>query len=456
MSAIVTHRHHSLFFLKPLCRFPFHSYFSIRIFSSTVATAKAIPTYQSAAAPTRYHIRTDRSFYEVLVYFNMKDSTVMFSALGAAATIFCTASAHGSDQYTLKDDMSHPNFFDAFNLFSGPDPTQGFVQYQAMESAIQNQYVGYFDDIKSIYLGVDYKNQDSKGRASIRVEGKKLYNQGLLVADIRHMPPSTCGTWPAFWLLGTNNGQDAWPDFGEIDILEGVNEYEANAVTLHTSAGCAVDNATTSAGSAGMDQQTAYLGTMATSNCDVKAADQDKNVGCSIKAPKPGTKGALPSYGTNFNSAGGGVYATEWTSTSISTWFFPHNSTIYTSQFAKSNSTTLDTSTWGTPLAKFQGAKCDFTQRFKDMKIIFDTTFCGEWAGKVWNDTCAAKTGAATCQEYVQKNPAAFADAYWEIASLKWYEQGNTTVKRGVAGQSNNVRQPGRPYAWLTSYARQA
>ncbi|KAJ4291122.1 hypothetical protein N0V90_010320 [Kalmusia sp. IMI 367209] len=386
----------------------------------------------------------------------MRHSPLFIPAL-AAATLTSTATAQGNGAYTLKDDLSYKNFFQNFNFFSGPDPTQGFVQYQTQEAAIQNEYVGYFDDTQSVYLGVDYKEKDPNGRKSVRVESTKSWNQGLLVADIRHMPDSTCGSWPAYWLLGQQQvGTDDWPKGGEIDLLEGVNLDSAAAVTLHTSEGCAVDNATSSI-QGRSENSMAYLGSMATDNCDVAAADQDKNVGCSIKAPQPTSKNGMATYGTDFNNAGGGVYAMEWTSEFISVWFFPRNSSTFTSQSStfsaaasksanSSTTQTLDPSTWGTPLAKFQGQGCDFTERFKNMRIIFDTTFCGEWAGKVWDDKCAAKTGTSTCQEYVQNNPEVFADAYWEIAGLKWFE------KEGAAGTQKrafgNVKQPGRAFRW--------
>jgi hypothetical protein len=348
---------------------------------------------------------------------NMRSATLSNAAL--VATLTALASAQGS--YILKDDLSYNNFFQNFDFYSGADPTNGFVQYQTKDAATQNQLIGYFEDTQSVFLGVDYKTKDPKGRASVRVESTKSWNQGLLIADIKHMPDSTCGTWPAYWLLGQQNvGTDDWPKGGEIDLLEGVNLDSAAAVTLHTSAGCAVDNATSSIQSRA---ESAFMGSMSTSNCDVAATNQDKNVGCSIKAPQLTANNAMATYGTDFNKAGGGVYAMEWTDSSISVWFLPRNSTAFAA--SASNATqTLDPSTFGTPLAKFQGQGCDFEERFKNMRIIFDTTFCGDWAGKEWEEsTCAAKTGAKTCEEYVQNNPEAFTNAYWEIAGLKWFEK---------------------------------
>lgn len=71
---------------------------------------------------------------------------------------------------------------------------------------------------KSIYIGVDHKNKATgRGRDSVRVHSSALYNHGLFIVDLAHMPASVCGTWPAFWFYGRNR---EWPDNGEINVLE--------------------------------------------------------------------------------------------------------------------------------------------------------------------------------------------------------------------------------------------
>jgi hypothetical protein len=63
------------------------------------------------------------------------------------------------------------------------------------------------------------------------------------------------------------------------------------------------------------------------------------------------------------------------------------------------------------------------SKSFRDQQIVFDTTFCGDWAGNTWStSSCAQK--ADICDSYVQNNPAAFADAYWSINALKVYKEG--------------------------------
>ena len=37
----------------------------------------------------------------------------------------------------------------------------------------------------------------TQGRASVRIESKKTFTHGLIIADIAHMPGDDCGVWPA-------------------------------------------------------------------------------------------------------------------------------------------------------------------------------------------------------------------------------------------------------------------
>lgn len=186
-------------------------------------------------------------------------------------------------------------------------------------------------------------------------------------------------------------------DSGEIDILEGVNDQITNAMTLHTSSGCAITN------SGG------FSGSISTSNCDVDASGQSQNAGCQIVDP------STQSYGAGLNANNGGVFATQWTSAGISIWFFPRGSIP-----SDVSSGTPNPSGWGMPTAKFGGA-CDIGKRFKSQQIVFDTTFCGDWAGNTWSSSsCASK--AATCNAFVQNNPSEFKNAYWSVNSLKVYQ----------------------------------
>lgn len=101
-----------------------------------------------------------------------------------------------------------------------------------------------------------------------------------------------------------------------------------------------------------MTQGTQY-GTTNSEQCD---GSLNGNSGCSVNANST----ALYTYGTPFNNIGGGVYATEWTSNYIQTWFFPKGSVP--SDITSGNP---NPSGWGTPQSSFQGgSSCDIDTHF--------------------------------------------------------------------------------------------
>lgn len=237
------------------------------------------------------------------------------------------------------------------------------------------------------------------------------------------MPGGICGTWPAFWTVGPN-----WPNSGEIDIIEGVNSQSTNAMTLHTADGCTINKSGD------------FSGTVATDNCYVDASGQSANAGCSIDNANTET------YGSGFNAVNGGVYATNYESTGISVWFFPRSSIP-----SDISSGWPDPSGWGQPLATFSGS-CNIDNMIKSQQIVFDLTFCGDWAGAVWSSdsTCSAK--ASTCQDFVQNNPSAFQDAYWTINGLKVYtNDGSSIAPASSAAATWSSSAPAAP--WLSSSA---
>ena len=188
-------------------------------------------------------------------------------------------------------------------------------------------------------------------------------------------------------------------------------------MTLHTGAGCTITNN-------GM-----FSGTLGTTNCDINAAGQATNAGCQINSP------STASFGTGFNAGQGGVYATEWTSDAISIWFFPRSAIP-----SDITSGSPDPTTWGSATASFSGG-CDIDQFFMNNQIVFDTTFCGDWAGNVWSTDPVCSAKASTCQDYVQNNPSDFADAYWSINSLKVYTSNgaSSTPAASSAAESSAV-----------------
>ncbi|KAM5476656.1 hypothetical protein McanCB56680_007626 [Microsporum canis] len=314
--------------------------------------------------------------------------------------LLATLAELGSATYILEDDYQPNTWFDQFSFFSAKDPTHAYVNYLDQAAAQSQNLIGIQNN--AVYLGVDHKNvATGEGRSSVRLETKKVYNHGLIIADINHMPGGECGTWPAFWTTSS-----AWPNEGELDIIEGVNQQKQNDYALHTAQGCSIP------------KQGEFTGTVVTPNCDVKAAGQAENQGCLVEDSK-GSRG----YGPDFNNATGGVFATEWTSKAISIWFFPRE------EIPKDvNSEHPDPSKWGKPSAYF-GGECDVGNHVRNQRIIFNTAFCGGWADGMWPTDPVCSKKAPTCMEYVRENPSAFEEAYWSINYMKVYQEGTAPPK---------------------------
>ena len=163
----------------------------------------------------------------------------------------------------------------------------------------------------------------------------------------------------------------------------------------------------------------------------------DGHDGCQI-ADQNGTTDTSVSFGSGFNQIGGGVYATEWLESSFAIWFFPRTAK---NSIAQATGNSPDPSKWGQPLAKFTfNDGCDVASHFTNQKMIFDLTFCGDWAGATnqdnygWNiNGCNAQHG--DCATFVDQTPDNFVDAFWTINSLRVF-QGSASGDNSTASPS--------------------
>jgi len=118
-----------------------------------------------------------------------------------------------------------------------------------------------------------------------------LYPKGsLIIVDAYHLPYG-CSVWPSIWTAGLD-----WPNNGEIDIIEGVNDYTANRMGLHTSNTCIKSPG---AKQTGKDDEVAR-------DC----ASSESN-GCGV------VDSSTNSWGQNFAAKKGGVWATTYNDTGV-------------------------------------------------------------------------------------------------------------------------------------------
>ncbi|KAI6135709.1 glycoside hydrolase family 16 protein [Pisolithus croceorrhizus] len=293
--------------------------------------------------------------------------------------------------YSLTSNLVGEGFLNAFSWQAVADPTNGRVNYVTEATAQADGLVSVSGN--QVTLRADSTtilSSSGPGRNSFRLQSNAQYTTHVAVFDIAHMPQG-CGTWPAE--VGEN-----WPNEGEVDILEGVNNQSPNLSSLHTSASQQVSDS--------ILRNSTSTGT----NCDVY---ETNNSGCGVQTND------INSFGPNFNGIGGGWYVIERTSTFINIYFWERGSSSVPSD-VQHPGTSVNTNSWGTPTASFPNTDCNFSTHFGPHNIIINLTFCGDWAG---NSAVYSASGCPSdCVDYVNQNPSAFVDAYFTFNSLNIYE----------------------------------
>lgn len=308
------------------------------------------------------------------------------------------------DNYFFKTSFMGRDFLQHWTWYIDNDPTHGRVNYIDQATALQHN-LSYASDYKFV-MRADFENvvnpSDPRGRNSVRIQSVDAYSNAIIILDIQHMPEG-CGTWPAFWSV---SAAGPWPKGGEIDIIEGVNLSDENLSSLHTSENCT------------MPEFRTMSGNVTSTDCN---AHHNENQGCGVQFRNP------LSYGALFNKYDGGYYAMARTKyEGVRVWFWNrwdsdvpweirHPPTSDLLGLAKLVPTPL----WGQPAAVFEfGTECSDADHFDAHNLIFDLTFCGDWAGDSYPTSGCPGT---SCIDFVNGNPAAFKNAYWEINAMHIY-----------------------------------
>ncbi|KAJ7260640.1 glycoside hydrolase family 16 protein [Mycena rebaudengoi] len=260
-------------------------------------------------------------------------------------------------------------------------------------------------------------------RNSIKITSQDTYGLGsVIVVDMLHLPYG-CSVWPSLWLLGT---EQTWPAAGEIDIIEGINMYDKNQFSLHTTEGCT------------QAPNTAQVGKTITKDC-LSQSGTNHN-GCITEETKPN------SLGKGFSDAKGGVYAIQIDASGVYMWFWGRAELPPSISAAKSDST-IDLADWGSPSAAYPASTCNITQFFQPQKIIFDITLCGDWAGvpALYSNTCP---GECIASNIIGPGSPTYDNAFFEISYIRAYgpegkgsgpASDNDTSAQGLSGYLSAV-----------------
>ncbi|KAJ6499360.1 glycoside hydrolase family 16 protein [Mycena sanguinolenta] len=319
-----------------------------------------------------------------------------------APVLLLSLAATALASYSIQDTYIGYDFL-AWNweTFQGLEPTHGRTEYVNKSTALALNLSVASDDV--FLMRADNVNMvppAAPGRKSVRISSPNAYADSVIVLDLWHMPAG-CATWPAFWTLSKAG---PWPHGGEIDIIEGVNNNTDNLSSLHTTPNC---NMTT-------DQLRHQTGRTVSTQCDV---NYNYNQGCGTSFTQRN------SYGKPFNSHGGGWYAMKrGPACGVSVWFWSrYNSSVPLEVSQGLSTINPDPDFWGVPDAVFPTDNCDYPSHFDAHSIVFDLTFCGDWAGSAYG----ASGCPGSCIDFVDNNPKEFAEAYWEISALRIYTPDN-------------------------------
>lgn len=321
-------------------------------------------------------------------------STSVASSTSSTASAAATGSS--SNGWTLSQSLTGQNLINYFTASSGASDNSGVANY--VDDLISVNSDG------DVLMWVD-TTENVNLRNSMKLSSSETFNVGtMMIFDIVHMPTG-CGTWPALWLLGGGT----WPAGGEIDIIEGVNEYVHNVMSIHTSEGCSITQNNVNA----LVDSTINVA----SDLDCYAyADQDQT--CAA------TSSQTNSYGSGFN-AGGGTYAIQIIDGGIYINYWAAGSVPSDITSGSPNPSSWSAQTF------FSATNCAIGTYFTDLALIIDTNLGGTFTEGVWSTSgaggqqtsCASSTGYSTAASYVQNMGSAFSEAYWQISSINIYSQ---------------------------------
>ncbi|CAG8621127.1 16890_t:CDS:2 [Acaulospora colombiana] len=232
------------------------------------------------------------------------------------------------------------------------------------------------------------------GRNSNRIQSKKQFGHNtVLVADIRHMPAGSPG--PRSGLPKFPTGQVSRPlkffpktqchlDNGEIDIIEGVNNGRDWASIINMMVPCALYQ--TLAPQLRMTAIGPSIATLVAVSQQIRETLMDQ---VSIKLV-------------------------------VDAWFWSRSEGNIPADVTTSGQTVINTDNWGTPMALFPNTQCDLSSKFGlNNQFIDNCGLGGDWAGGVYsNSGCPG-----SCVDFVNNNPSAFTEAYWDIAAIRMYGQ---------------------------------
>lgn len=154
-----------------------------------------------------------------------------------------TADAMQASQHNDWKFEAGPSWQDEFDYTGAPDPAkwgydiggQGWGNNELQYYTDSTDNASVADGVLTIIARKEKKEDRDYTSARVISKGKGDFLYGRF--EIKAKLPPGKGTWPALWMLPTDQAYGGWPKSGEIDIMEHVG-YDPNRVhiTTHTQA----------------------------------------------------------------------------------------------------------------------------------------------------------------------------------------------------------------------------
>ncbi|EJD41512.1 hypothetical protein AURDEDRAFT_186483 [Auricularia subglabra TFB-10046 SS5] len=318
------------------------------------------------------------------------------------------------------DNWVYPGTYDTTNNAPTADSTNSGDNWIANKTYSQSAGLTTVNDAGHAILKVDDTSTVvyNDKRFSVRIESAELYPVGtVFVLDAVHIPFG-CSVWPAYWMSGTQ-----WPEGGEIDVIENVNQATNNQMALHTHGTCTIPR-----------ESTTMSGSVVFEDC---GDSLNGNTGCVVRDPSD------KSFGKGFNENQGGMWVTEFAEEGISIWFFTRAS-IPEALKTEGNAKSIDTATLGTPVAHYPATNCNIKELFAPQKIIINISLCGNFARPTFGATCPETRENSCYLDWVIGEPARYSEAFFEIVSHRVFTDGankpdtNPDTDSGAGGDGSN------------------
>lgn len=188
-----------------------------------------------------------------------KPLSVLISCFFLAATT-CSCQSNGPEKVEPEKEILEKNaegrsftkdpiWADEFDYSGKPDNTKWAYDIGGG---------GWYNNEKQYYSNLEENVKVEDGKLKITALHKSLggesYTSGKLITknkfsflygrvEVRLKVPKGKGTWPAVWMLPTDNAYGYWPNSGEIDVMEHVGYQPNNMhITIHNKAANAKEN----------------------------------------------------------------------------------------------------------------------------------------------------------------------------------------------------------------------